>query len=42
MVVLVFQKDVKALIKTGSDFGHPLRILESVENVNESQKVSSI
>ena len=33
-----FPKDVKALIKTGSDFGHPLRILESVENVNESQK----
>lgn len=33
-----FPKDVKALIKTASDNNHPLRILEAVEAVNESQK----
>lgn len=33
-----FPKDVKALIKTGADLGHRLRILEAVEQVNESQK----
>jgi UDPglucose 6-dehydrogenase len=33
-----FPKDVKALIKTGSDAGHEMRILKSVEDVNEYQK----
>ncbi len=33
-----FPKDVKALIKTGEDAGHSMRILQSVEEVNEHQK----
>ena len=33
-----FPKDVKALIKTGRDYGYPMRILQSVEEVNEYQK----
>lgn len=33
-----FPKDVKALIKTASEMGHNLRILEAVEAVNEDQK----
>ncbi len=33
-----FPKDVKALIKTGQDAGHTMRILQSVEDVNEAQK----
>ena len=33
-----FPKDVKALIKTGKEYGYPMRILESVEAVNEYQK----
>jgi UDPglucose 6-dehydrogenase len=33
-----FPKDVKALVKTGSENGYKLRILQSVEDVNESQK----
>jgi UDPglucose 6-dehydrogenase len=33
-----FPKDVKALIKTADDFGHPLKILKSVEEVNDLQK----
>lgn len=34
-----FPKDVKALIKTGKDSNHPLRILEAVEAVNNDQKI---
>jgi UDPglucose 6-dehydrogenase len=33
-----FPKDVKALIKTGDDLEHSLRILKAVEEVNENQK----
>ena len=33
-----FPKDVKALVSTGLDYGHNLRILEAVEAVNEDQK----
>ena len=33
-----FPKDVKALIKTASENGHPMRILQAVEDVNEDQK----
>lgn len=33
-----FPKDVKALIRTGREYGHSMRILESVEAVNEDQK----
>ena len=33
-----FPKDVKALIKSASDYGYSLEILKSVENVNERQK----
>ncbi|MDR3137448.1 MAG: UDP-glucose/GDP-mannose dehydrogenase family protein [Tannerellaceae bacterium] len=33
-----FPKDIKALIKTGSEYNYPLRILEAVEAVNEDQK----
>jgi UDPglucose 6-dehydrogenase len=33
-----FPKDVKALVKTGAENGYQLRILQSVEDVNESQK----
>ncbi|MBL8729390.1 MAG: UDP-glucose/GDP-mannose dehydrogenase family protein [Planctomycetes bacterium] len=33
-----FPKDVKALVRTGHEYGYELRILQSVEAVNESQK----
>ncbi|PID91911.1 MAG: UDP-glucose 6-dehydrogenase [Bacteroidetes bacterium] len=33
-----FPKDVKALIKTGDEFGQSLEILKAVERVNEKQK----
>lgn len=33
-----FPKDVKALIKTAAENGHPMRILQAVEEVNEDQK----
>ncbi|MBC7382009.1 MAG: UDP-glucose/GDP-mannose dehydrogenase family protein [Bacteroidia bacterium] len=33
-----FPKDVKALIRTASDNGHKMRILQAVEDVNEDQK----
>ena len=33
-----FPKDVKALIKTSKDKGHPLKVLQAVEEVNEYQK----
>ncbi len=33
-----FPKDVKAMIKTGKEKNHPLRILQAVEEVNEDQK----
>lgn len=33
-----FPKDVKALIRTGNELGHPLEILKSVEAVNYRQK----
>ncbi|MCU0866935.1 MAG: UDP-glucose/GDP-mannose dehydrogenase family protein [Planctomycetes bacterium] len=33
-----FPKDVKALVRTGSENGYQLRILQSVEDVNEDQK----
>jgi UDPglucose 6-dehydrogenase len=33
-----FPKDVKALIRTAEEYGHPLRILKSVEDVNDRQK----
>ncbi len=33
-----FPKDVKALVKTGRDFGYRLQILESVEEVNRRQR----
>ncbi len=34
-----FPKDVKALIKTGEDHDYPLKVLKSVEEVNNRQKV---
>ncbi|MCB0805023.1 MAG: UDP-glucose/GDP-mannose dehydrogenase family protein [Bacteroidales bacterium] len=34
-----FPKDVKALIKTAQDNNYPLRILQSVEDVNDDQKL---
>lgn len=34
-----FPKDVKALVKTGKDKHHPLRLLEAVEQVNDDQKL---
>lgn len=34
-----FPKDVKALIKTGNENGYHLRILQSVEDVNDDQKL---
>jgi UDPglucose 6-dehydrogenase len=37
-----FPKDVKALVKTGKDYGHTLRILEAVESVNNDQKLVMI
>lgn len=33
-----FPKDVKALVKTGLEYGHNLRILQAVEDVNNDQK----
>ena len=33
-----FPKDVKALVRTGRESGYELRILQAVEDVNESQK----
>jgi UDPglucose 6-dehydrogenase len=33
-----FPKDVKAIIKTADEYGHSLKILKSVEMVNERQK----
>lgn len=33
-----FPKDVKALIKTGDDYGHSMDVLKAVEAVNEKQK----
>ena len=33
-----FPKDVKALVQTAEIFGHPLRILKAVEEVNNDQK----
>jgi UDPglucose 6-dehydrogenase len=33
-----FPKDVKALVKTGEQRNHPLRILQAVEDVNNDQK----
>jgi len=33
-----FPKDVKALIRTAEDFGYKLRILKSVDEVNDDQK----
>ncbi len=33
-----FPKDVQALIQSGLEYGHRLRILEAVESVNEDQK----
>lgn len=34
-----FPKDVKALIRTAAENGHPMRILQAVEDVNEEQKL---
>jgi UDPglucose 6-dehydrogenase len=33
-----FPKDVKALVRTGNEFGHKLRIIQAVEDVNDDQK----
>ena len=33
-----FPKDVKALVHTGIDHGYRMRVIEAVEEVNESQK----
>lgn len=33
-----FPKDVKALIKTGDDYGYSMEVLKAVEEVNEKQK----
>lgn len=33
-----FPKDVKAIIKTGKQYGYDLKVLQSVEEVNEAQK----
>ncbi|WP_320534952.1 UDP-glucose dehydrogenase family protein [Robbsia andropogonis] len=33
-----FPKDVQALIRTGSEYGHDLKILNAVESVNNAQK----
>ena len=38
MVVPVFLKDVKALIKTAEQNGYSMRVLSAVEEVNEQQK----
>lgn len=34
-----FPKDVKALIKTGQENGHPMHILEAVDNKNDQQRI---
>jgi UDPglucose 6-dehydrogenase len=34
-----FPKDVKALVKTAKEYGHDLRILQAVEDVNDDQKM---
>lgn len=34
-----FPKDVKALVKTGDDYGYSMEVLKAVERVNERQKV---
>jgi UDPglucose 6-dehydrogenase len=34
-----FPKDVKALIKTGTDAGHALHVLNAVEDANDAQKL---
>jgi UDPglucose 6-dehydrogenase len=34
-----FPKDVKALVKTAKEYGHDLRILQAVEDVNDDQKI---
>ncbi|WP_118952430.1 UDP-glucose dehydrogenase family protein [Taibaiella helva] len=34
-----FPKDVKALMRTGEQHGHPLKMLEIVEEINEKQKL---
>jgi UDPglucose 6-dehydrogenase len=34
-----FPKDVKALMNSGTQHGHPLRILEAVEAINQQQKL---
>ena len=36
--VSCFPKDVKALIKTGDDYKHPLQLLKAVEEINDKQK----
>ena len=36
---ILFPKDVKALIKTASDVGYPMRVLQAVEEVNADQKL---
>lgn len=33
-----FPKDVKALIRTGDEYGYPMGVLKAVEEVNEKQK----
>ncbi len=33
-----FPKDVKAMIKTGSEYGVPMKVITAVEEVNDSQK----
>lgn len=33
-----FPKDVKAIIKTGKQYGYDLKVLQAVEDVNEAQK----
>ena len=35
-----FPKDVKAIIKTASDYGYDLKVMKAVDEVNESQKES--
>jgi UDPglucose 6-dehydrogenase len=37
-----FPKDVKALIKTGQDNGHPMHILEAVDTKNDQQRLDFI
>ena len=34
-----FPKDIKALIKTASDYGYSMRVLQAVESVNADQKL---